>query len=89
MCILSMALVTLALSVLPIVIKDLDATTVPLRKVLSYESNIVLMEASIGLGNSFSKDSLCSEQSTLRHVVILANNGLLSKAYAPQNNAAP
>eukprot|EP00892_Ulva_mutabilis_P000138 jgi/Ulvmu1/10124/UM006_0077.1 len=69
-----MAVVTIALSALPIVMKEMDASAVPLRKVLSYESNIVLMESSIGLGNSFSKPS-CSKQPTLRHVIVLARNG--------------
>lgn len=78
-CLVSMTLVTIALSALPIVMKEMGATAVPLRKVLSYESNIVLMESSIGLGDSFSKLFSWSKRSKLRHVIILAQNGALSR----------
>lgn len=72
-----MVAVTISLSALPILIKDLDMSTVPLRKVLSYETNIVLMESGIGLGNSYSKQTSSKEQTSLRHVIILANSGVL------------
>lgn len=74
--------VTIALSALPILIEDLDVSSVPLRKVLSYEANIVLMESSIGLGESYSKQASSRDQSSLRHVIILAHHGALRRRSA-------